>query len=127
MISQFFNKTVYVKVYENRFVVKLIGSEQAPVTLMSHEKFTTTRLLVGEFAIAEKLLTKGIKDLFQNSLFPPSPLVVIQPMEKTEEGLSQVEERILKELAAGAGARQVVVWVGDELSDDQVIQQTKGN
>ena len=127
MISQFFNKTVYVKVYENRFVVKLIGSEQVPVTLMSHEKFTTTRLLVGEFAIAEKLLTKGIKDLFQNSSFSPSPLIVIQPMEKTEEGLSQVEKRILKELAAGAGARQVVVWVGDELSDDQVIQQTKGN
>jgi len=40
-----------------------------------------------------------------------------------EGGLSQVEERVLRELAAGAGARKVFVWVGHELSDQEVIQR----
>lgn len=46
-------------------------------------------------------------------------------MERCEGGLSQVEERVLHELAAGAGARKVVVWVGAELSDGEVLAKLK--
>ena len=123
MIKNLFNKTVYVKVFENRFVLKLIESDAQPVTLMSHENFTTKRLLVGQFGIAEKLLTEGIKNLFPRRLFSASPIILIHPMEKTEEGLSDVEDRIFRELAAGAGASKVIVWVGHELSDAEVVQQ----
>jgi len=125
MNPPFLSKTVYVKVYENRFVVKLIGDNRAPVTLMSQRNFTTRRLLVGEYSVAEDLLSKGIKELFKGSLFASSPFIVIHPIEKTEDGLSQVEERLFRELAIGAGARDVVVWVGQELSDEQVQDKTK--
>ena len=42
-------------------------------------------------------------------------------MEMTEGGLSQVEDRVFRELAAGAGAKEVLVWVGDELSDQAML------
>jgi len=37
-----------------------------------------------------------------------------------EGGLSEVEERALREVAMAAGASKVVVWVGHELSDAEV-------
>jgi hypothetical protein len=44
--------------------------------------------------------------------------------EMAENGLSQVEERVLVELAA-AGAAASFVWVGKPLSDEEVLQQVK--
>jgi rod shape-determining protein MreB len=79
--------------------------------------------MVSLVGIAEKLLTKGIKDLFSNSLFSPNSIIIIHPMEKTEEGLSEIEERIFKELAAGAGARKIIVWLGYELGNTEVVQK----
>jgi hypothetical protein len=43
-----------------------------------------------------------------------------------EGGLSEVEERVLKEVAIGAGASKVVVWVGRELSDGEVREKLNG-
>jgi hypothetical protein len=46
-------------------------------------------------------------------------------MEMMEEGLCQVEERVLKELAESVGARKVILWVGHELSDQEVMDKSK--
>lgn len=59
--------------------------------------------------------------------YPPPPLVVIQPLEMIEDGLSEVEERVLREVAASAGARKVVVWVGHELSDAEVMRHSQSS
>jgi hypothetical protein len=42
-----------------------------------------------------------------------------------EGGLSAVEERVLLELAMGAGARRSAVHLGPELSDDGVRAKLK--
>jgi len=113
---------VYVKVSKNQFRVRHVVDNKE-IVVSAFEPFTTTRLLVGEFAIAEKYLKDGIKKLHEGRWFAASPVIVIQPLEMIEGGLSQVEERVLRELAAGAGARKVFVWVGHELSDQEVIQR----
>lgn len=46
-------------------------------------------------------------------------------LEKVEGGLSQVEERVLMERAAGAGAQQTLIWTGEPLSDAQVLEKLK--
>jgi rod shape-determining protein MreB len=46
-------------------------------------------------------------------------------MEKIDGGLSQVEDRVLKDLALSLGAQKVVVWIGHELSDNEVKQKVK--
>ncbi|MEZ5593674.1 MAG: hypothetical protein R3F53_24390 [Gammaproteobacteria bacterium] len=122
MIEKLFANTVYVKVFPNRFELKHIEPGRSEVEVSS-EPFTTARLLVGKFSVAECVLKRGMKRLHEKRWFSPSPIVVIQPMEKTDNGLSEVEERVLLELAAGAGARKVSIWVGNELSDDEVTEK----
>lgn len=122
MIEKLFANTVYVKVFSNRFELKHIESGKSEIAV-SNESFATERLLVGTFSIAENVLKRAMKQLHQNRWFSPSPIVVIQPMEKVEKGLSEVEERVLLELAAGAGARRVIVWEGHELSDEEVTKK----
>lgn len=120
------SKTLYVRVRQNRLTVRHIESamefEVAPAA-----PFTTQRLLVGHFKNAEAAMKEGFLTALGGSWFRPSPAVVIHPLEKTEGGLSEIEERILHELAIGAGAMKVVVWVGDQLSDAQVKEKLKGS
>ena len=122
MIEKLFANTVYVKVFSNRFELKHIESGKFEVAV-SNESFATDRLLVGKFSVAENVLQGAMKQLHQNRWLSPSPIVVIHPMEKVEKGLSEVEERVLLELAAGAGARRVIVWEGYELSDEEVTKK----
>lgn len=123
MLENLLTKSIYIKVYENRFVLKLLEEGATPITLVASEPFTTQRLLVGQFMAAEGTLKKGFKEIFSGKWFFPSLAVVIHPLEKIEGGLSEVEERVLKELAAGAGARKVAVWIGHELSDKEAQQR----
>jgi hypothetical protein len=123
MVMKLTANTVYVKVFQNRFEIRHIESGKT-CSLLSPKAFTTKRLLVGQFAEADATLRKGMRQLVKNGWFVIRPIMVIHPMEKTEGGLSEVEERIFKELAAGVGARKSVVWIGHELSDAEVLSKT---
>ena len=123
MFDKLLTKAIYVKVYENRFVLKLLEEGETPITIVATEPFTTKRLLVGQFMAAERALKKGFADIFSGKWFSPNPVVVIHPLEKVDDGLSDVEERVLRELAAGTGARKVTVWLGRELSDAEARQR----
>ena len=67
-----------------------------------------------------------VTEMSKSKIFAVSPQVLIQPLEMLEGGLSEVEERVLKEIAIGAGASKVVVWVGRELSDAEVREKLNG-
>lgn len=120
MLSMLFKNTLYIRVYPNRFELRHI-ERGTNLSAAASTPFTTSRLLVGQFLVAEETLRAAIKRLYAGQFFAPSPAAVIHPMEKCEDGLSQIEERALQELARGAGARKVIVWVGHALSDDEVI------
>jgi hypothetical protein len=84
--------------------------------------FTTTRLLVGQFKVAEELLTRLVKEVKSKGLFSAQPGLLLQPLDMTDGGLSEVEERIFLELGAGAGARHVKVHVGPKLSRQAALE-----
>jgi hypothetical protein len=117
-----FSNTVYVRVGRNQFRVKHIESG-ADTTVVASTPFTTTRLLIGQFVAAELALKGAFKQLATGRLFAVSPSVVIHAMEMVEGGLSEIEERTLREVAIGAGAGKAVVWVGRELSDSEVKEK----
>jgi len=113
------SSTVYVRVRKNRFDLRHLESG-AEASVVAEQPFTTARLLVGQFGAAELALRSAFKQLFAGRLFAVSPQVLIQPLEMAEGGLSEIEERVFREVAMGAGARKVAVWVGHELGDDEV-------
>lgn len=117
---------VYVKVYANRFELHDIKTARH-IRVDAIPNFTTARQLIGDYSVAENTLREGMKKLYTKRLFAPSPLMVIQPMEKTKGGLSEVEERVLHELGFSAGARKTVVWIGNKLTNREVIHKFKGD
>ena len=108
----------YIRISPNRIDVRNVttGEERGD---MSPRPFTSARLLVGDFVLADELLRRLVAAL------SGSPLrfrrnFIMHPLEMSDGGLSPVEERVLVELAAGAGATRAVAWTGRVLSDDEV-------
>jgi len=111
---------IYVRISKNRFHLR-DARNQAQTTVNAIEAFTGRRLPVGNFTLAERQLKEGMGRIFRGRLFSPSPILVMHPLEMVEGGISQVEDRVFRELAAGAGASKVDVWVGHELNDREVL------
>ena len=116
---------LYVRVRKNQFRVRSLDSATES-TFEAQPPFTTARLLIGQFLEAQNLLKRAVKETSKGGIFATSPQVLIQPLEMVEGGLSEIEKRVLREVAIGAGASKVVVWVGHELSDAEVREKLNG-
>ena len=90
---------------------RLLGSSRYEVL----NPFSHPRLLVGDFEKAERVMQYGIRAVCKAKLFQPSLIVVIHPREKLEGGLTDIECRVFRELALGAGARKTYLHSGDEI------------
>ncbi len=74
--------------------------------------FNNQRLLIADFNMAEKF----IRDVFiNNNLSTKNSIGIIQQMEMSEGGLSEVEKRILLELFSGIGIKKV--HIDESLTD----------
>lgn len=125
MLKTLLANTIYVQVRKNAFRVRHIeGRKEREVP--AQKPFTTARLLVGQFQEASSLLRKAIQEIGPGGLFTVSPVVVIHPLEMVEGGLSEVEERLYRELALSTGARTVFVHVGSPLTDAEVVSISEG-
>jgi rod shape-determining protein MreB and related proteins len=125
MLTGLLANPFYVRVRRNQFRVRNLESAKE-ATFDAQPPFTTTRLLIGQFLAAENVLKRAVKEMSKGGIFAVSPQVLIQPLEMLDGGLSEVEERALREVAIGAGASKVVVWVGHELSDAEVRDKLSG-
>lgn len=143
-IKDFFSNTLYVQIWVEHIKVTMIEdnnvfSEKPLLAIKTDHKgkrtvvavgnaaetiqdaeiinpFKHPRLLLAQFAMGEKLMQWIFHQLHQTKLFKPAPRVVIHPLEKLEGGLTDIERRAFEEMALGAGARDVVVYEGTELS-----------
>ena len=92
-----------------------VGQQSEVVNPLAHP-----RTLVGDFTVGEVLLKAFIHEVHRKALFSLSPRIVMHPLGSPEGGFTQIERRALREMAVGAGAAEVVLWVGRELSDQEV-------
>lgn len=117
----FFRHTVYVRVRSDGFHLRHIEA-QREVDFIAVRRFTHPRLLIGNFAAAQDAFAQALARLRKRGRLTPALHVLIQPLEKVEGGVADVEERILHELALGVGARKAVVWTAaGQLRDDEVL------
>ncbi|WP_252274136.1 rod shape-determining protein [Pseudomonas subflava] len=82
--------------------------------------FEHPRSLLADFAVAEKTLQLLFRQLPPKSLLKLAPRVILHPLEHLQGGLTPVEIRGLYELCRGAGARHVQLWVGRELTTEEL-------
>lgn len=144
-IADKFSTTLYVQIWEKRIRVLDINSgevfDEKPLVQIDTNKdgskkviavgnqvyqngvnpFSHPRSLLNDFYIAESLLQFIVKKLVGKKLLAASPVMIIHPMEKTEGGLTLIEERAFLEMAMGAGARQVAFYQGDKALEPQEI------
>jgi rod shape-determining protein MreB len=120
-----FNTDLYVQVSINRVVARNIDTGQSS-TQASVQPFSHPRMLVGNFTEAQATVKRAVAEAKGSGVLKVVR-VLMHPIELTSGGLSQVEERVLHELALGAGASKAVVWVGAVLSNDAVSAKLNGN
>jgi rod shape-determining protein MreB len=82
--------------------------------------FAHPRVIVDDFAVAEKLLQHAFKMVAPRTLFSASPIAVMHWLDELEGGLTPIERRVLHELGEGAGARRVYVWEGRQLTNEEL-------
>jgi len=145
-IKKWFSSVVYIQIWSNRIKVlncetKLVFDEEPLIAIKDNGKgkkiivaignsaksyrhdplaevsnpFLHPRMLFNDFVSAEKIIQYAIMQVYK-SRFKPSPKVIMHPREKLDGGINYIEVRAFKEMAYGAGALEVVVYTGAELS-----------
>jgi rod shape-determining protein MreB len=88
--------------------------------------FNHPRLIIHQFEVAQALMRHGIERV-SNRLRLVNPAIVVHPLRAiVATGLTDVEERALRECALSAGGRFVIVHVGAELRPEEAIALTLG-
>jgi rod shape-determining protein MreB and related proteins len=121
-----FGGDIYVRISRDLVRVKNVKSGQE-AQVAPEVPFSSKRLLVGTFEPAQQALRSALRQVLGGGLFALSPNVLMHPLELVEGGLSQIEERVLRELAMGAGAKKVLVFTGPVLQDAQVSEKLRGS
>jgi rod shape-determining protein MreB len=99
-------------------IIKAIGKDAKSLSAPNIRVVNTlkhSRYFLADFICAEKILQHGIYTM-HNTKIRPSPRVIVHQLEKTDGGLTDIEEKVLRELAVGAGAREVVIYLGCKIN-----------
>jgi rod shape-determining protein MreB len=91
--------------------------------------FKHPRTLVSDFTVAEVVLKQFVKKASQASrggIFRFAPIIVFHPLVNPEGGFTQIETRAMHELMIASGARKSIIWMGRELSKQELISQKFG-
>lgn len=118
----FKKKLLYIKVYKNKIEVTNLENGHT-VSKNSLEKFSTDRIIVAKFNIAESLIREIIVELnLKKGIFSPQLNILIQQMERFEDGLSDIEARGYRDICEQAGATEIhLVDHNQKLSIRQAI------
>ncbi len=82
--------------------------------------FAHARSLVSDFTLGEQLLKAAIGRV-KGAGIGLAPRIVMHPLGDPAGGYTQVEIRVLHEMALGAGASEVRLWQGRPLTDAELI------
>ena len=107
----------------NRIQIKNIGNAES-MDLSAEASFSHPRRLIGNFPKAQALIKKAAASAKGLGL-QLSLRILVHPTKLVTGGLTQIQERVLHELAHGAKAGKVFTWLGLDLSDEEVQEKLK--
>ena len=85
--------------------------------------FSHPRSLVSDFTVGQQVLKAFVKKLAKSHALAAAPRVMFHPQGDPAGGFTQIEIRALHEMALGAGASEVTLWQGQDLTDEQVLSR----
>lgn len=97
---------VRVEVFADRMEVAAGGKS---ATVRPSVPYAGKRIIVGSFEPAVNCLQQALDEIGASGALKRKPALQIHAMEMNEGGLSEVEERCLREVGLAAGARSVEV------------------
>lgn len=115
--------TIYIKLTRNSVTITHLETgdtaQRSAIT-----PFSSERNIVGSFRYAQETIQAVLLDLqLTKKWFKPSFTVLIQQLEGTEGGLSDIEVRALRDLGEQAGGLKVFVMGDDKaLTNDAAMQ-----
>jgi len=126
-----FVSLIYIQIRTNKITVRNIETQQE---ITGSALFTTERLLVGQFFPAEKLLRELAQQVMPRFNTPFNrPSLLVHALDMFEGGLSQIEDRVLKEITARTAFRNsgLVVYAGERTLSDMeakaIFEQYRNN
>jgi len=110
---------------QNGTIIAVGNSASASMSDDSHvgrivRPFAHPRTIIDHFTEAECFIRYLVYELLEPKLIKSNPVMILHPIEKLEGGLTEIEVRALREMALGAGAVDVYIWTGPELSAEQI-------
>lgn len=125
MINPFKKETIYIRLFENKVELRHLEKDQN-ITRTSHDKFSNERLLVATVSVAIKFIKEILFEIKGDQLIKPRLVVLIQPMEKVEGGVSEVEKMILRDLIGQIGGNYAFIQeTKGKLSDNDIRKITR--
>jgi actin-like ATPase involved in cell morphogenesis len=104
---------IYIQIGRNRVTVVNLNTG-AEATHTATKPFSTPRSVLSSFSPANETLMAAMHDLGIKSSFIRLK-AVIQQLEDTDGGLTDIEKRALRDLAENAGAGKVYIAEGAQL------------
>ncbi len=126
LLELFKHNRLYIKVSKN-YVEIIDVDKNIRVSEKSEKPFSSERLLIAEFNIAENFMNDLILKLKAKSSINRYSSILFHPLDYTEGGIAEVENRIFLEIAERLKGKIVKVWEGKELTNSQVIKELKNN
>jgi hypothetical protein len=126
-----FGKLVYLKLRHDGFTARfvpgdrVIDTDRAPHDYPAREiaaAFGHERVILGDFELAEKLLAKMIREL-HGSRGLIKPVVIARIEHRFVNSITTTEILALLSVIERAGARRVYVWMGRELTDEELRER----
>ena len=95
--------------------------KQESRSVMVVNPFVHPRTLLADFGAAQQLMRVLLRQVHKRSLLGGAPRIVMHLQDDPAGGFTQLEIRGFRELGVGAGAKDVVVWQGPNLTDEQLL------
>lgn len=96
---------IYIRFKKGEVQITHVESDNSQTKMCS--ALSHPRTLMGEFYEIEACLKELVKQVVPKSLFALAPVAVVQLLEVSEGGYTNVEIRAFREAVLGAGARRV--------------------
>ena len=114
------SERIYVRILENAFDVCNVDLNLSGYAV-AEQPFSSIRLAIASFEAARSTLELALKQVYRQRWLKAAPQLIMHQLHLSQGGLSEVELRVLHELALAVGAKHVFLWQGNTLSREQLL------